>query len=212
MYHIEGWGEPYFQINHQGNVTVSPLGVSGEPIELFKIVEDLTKQGVELPVLIRFPEILADRLARLHQCMEQAIARYGYQRYYQGVFPVKCNQNRQLIEAVVHYGKPYRYGLEAGSKPELMIALACLPLGEEPPLLLCNGYKDREYIETALLATKLGHKPIIIIEQFSELELLLKISRELNIAPQIGVRAKLSTRGNGRWGNSTGDRAKFGLT
>lgn len=212
LYHIEGWGKPYFGINHQGNVTVFPLGVKGKPIELLKIVESLTQQGVELPVLMRFPEILADRLARLHQCMEQAIARYGYQRYYQGVFPVKCNQNRQLIETIVHYGKPYRYGLEAGSKPELMIALACLPVSKAPPLLLCNGYKDREYIETALLATKLGHQPIIIIEQPLELELLLTVSRELNIAPQIGVRAKLNSKGNGRWGDSTGDRAKFGLT
>ncbi|MEL7078001.1 MAG: biosynthetic arginine decarboxylase [Cyanobacteria bacterium J06582_2] len=213
LYNIQGWGEPYFGINQQGNVTVSPQGAKGKPLELLKIVESLTQEGLELPLLIRFPEILADRLARLHQCMEQAIARYSYRGDYQGVFPVKCNQNRQLIETVVSCGKPYQYGLEAGSKAELMIALACLPIAAATsPLLLCNGYKDRQYLEMALLATKLGHQPIIVIEQPRELELLLSIGRELDISPRIGVRAKLNAKGNGRWGDSTGDRAKFGLT
>ncbi|MGL5836539.1 MAG: biosynthetic arginine decarboxylase [Waterburya sp.] len=213
LYNIEGWGEPYFGINQSGNVTVTPQGLEGEPIELVEIIESLRSQAVGLPLLIRFPDILADRLARLQNAMDQAIARYEYQGKYQGVFPIKCNQNRQLIEALVDYGKPYQFGLEAGSKPELMIALASLAsVPGEQPLLMCNGYKDREYLETALLATRLGHRPIIVIEQPQELDLLLTIAQELEISPVIGVRAKLNSKGIGRWGDSTGDRAKFGLT
>ena len=212
LYNILGWGEPYFTINRSGNVTVSPSGIQDKSVELLPIVESLVERGVGLPLLIRFPDILADRLARLHQCMARAIARYEYRGKYQGVFPIKCNQNRQLIKAVVRHGKPYQYGLEAGSKPELAIALALMKLEKQQSLLMCNGYKDREYLETVLLATKLGHKPIIVIEQLQELNLLLTISKELDILPTIGVRAKLNTKGIGRWGDSTGDRAKFGLS
>ena len=209
LYNIEGWGEPYFKIAQTGNVTVSPR--STVAIDLVEIIESSKKQGVNLPLLIRFPELLGDRIARLHDCMNTAIARYGYKGKYQSVFPIKCNQNRQIIEAVVRHGKPYQFGLEAGSKPELIIALAMSSVADGS-LLLCNGYKDRAYIETALLAAKLGHQPIIIIEQLRELELVIAIADELNIKPILGVRAKLNTKGIGRWGDSTGDRAKFGLT
>lgn len=213
LYNIEGWGEPYFAIAPTGNVVVYPQGTPNNGIDLRELVESLKKRQIDLPLLIRFPDILADRIARLHQCMERAIERYHYSGSYRGVFPIKCNQNRHLIETVVHYGKAYNFGLEAGSKAELTIALASLEAtATEPPLLLCNGYKDREYIETALLSVKLGQKPIIIIEQPQELDLVLRVSRELNIEPTLGVRAKLSTKGVGRWGGSTGDRAKFGLT
>ena len=213
LYNVEGWGEPYFGINDRGNVTVSIPGKPERTLDLAELVESLKARHLDLPLLIRFPDILADRMGRLQQCMEEAIARYGYSGSYQGVFPIKCNQNRHLIEDVVHYGKSYQFGLEAGSKPELTIALACLEsIAENPRLLMCNGYKDREYVETALLATKLAQKPVIIIEQPQELDLVLTVSRELKIKPVLGVRAKLDTKGIGRWGNSTGDRAKFGLT
>ncbi|BAZ45724.1 arginine decarboxylase [Chondrocystis sp. NIES-4102] len=214
LYNIEGWGEPYFGINRLGNVTVSPQGNDHSCLDLAELVESLKKRNLELPLLIRFPDILADRMTRLQGCMEQAIARYDYAGKYQGVFPIKCNQNRHLIEALVHHGKSYHFGLEAGSKPELIIALASLESESDTvqPLLMCNGYKDREYIETALLAIKLGQKPLIIIEQPQELDLVLEISQELEIEPILGVRAKLDTKGIGRWGNSTGERAKFGLT
>ena len=219
LYGIRGWGEPYFSINAIGNVMVSPQGASrGISLDLYELVESLKKRNLGLPLLIRFSDILGDRMERLYACMSQAIARYNYQGTYQGVFPIKCNQHRHLVEALVRYGKPYQFGLEAGSKAELMIALATL----EPdltqsktikkPLLICNGYKDREYIETALLATRLGQKPVIVIEQIEELDVTLKISRQLDIKPMLGVRAKLASKGSGRWGNSTGDRAKFGLT
>ncbi len=209
LYNIEGWGEPYFKIAGTGNVTVSPQ--STVTIDLVEIIESSKKQGINLPLLIRFPDLLGDRIARLYDCMNTAIARYGYKGKYQSVFPIKCNQNRQIIEAVVRCGKPYQFGLETGSKPELIIALAMSSVADGS-LLLCNGYKDRAYIETALLAAKLGHQPIIIIEQLQELASVLAIADELNIKPILGVRAKLDTKGIGRWGNSTGDRAKFGLT
>ena len=213
LYNIEGWGEPYFGINDRGNITVSIPGKPKHNLDLAELVQSLKARHLDLPLLIRFPDILADRMARLQQCMEEAIERYDYSGSYQGVFPIKCNQNRYLIEDVVHYGKSYRFGLEAGSKPELAIALASLESTlENPRLLMCNGYKDREYIETALLATKLGQKPIIIIEQPQELNLVLTVSRELKIEPVLGVRAKLDTKGIGRWSDSTGKRAKFGLT
>ena len=211
LYNINGWGEPYFGINDRGNVTVSLPAQPEHTLDLTELVESL-KARVDLPLLIRFPDILADRMARLQQCMDSAIARYGYSSSYQGVFPIKCNPHRHLIEAVVDRGKAYQFGLEAGSKPELIIALACLESTKSQRLLMCNGYKDREYLETTLLATKLGQKPIIIVEQPQELDLVLTTSRELNVQPVLGVRAKLDTKGIGRWSSSTGDRAKFGLT
>ncbi len=215
LYGIQGWGEPYFAINAAGNVTVSPQGASrGISLDLYELVESLKKRQIDLPMVIRFPDIMADRLERLYACMNRAIARYKYPGSYQGVFPIKCNQHRHLIEALVRHGKPYQFGLEVGSKPELIVALAHLEPSDRTsqPLLICNGYKDREYIETALLATKLGQKPIIVIEQIKELDLVLEISSQLEIMPIIGIRAKLHTKGTGRWGESTGDRAKFGLT
>ena len=164
LYNIEGWGEPYFGINHRGNVTVSIPGKEGHKLDLAELVESLKGRNLNLPLLIRFPDILADRMARLNKCMEWAISRYGYSASYQGVFPIKCNQNRHLIEAIVHHGKATRFGLEAGSKPELIIALASLEhTPGQQPLLICNGYKDREYIETALLATKLGQNQLLLL-------------------------------------------------
>jgi arginine decarboxylase len=218
LYRLQGWGEPYFAINEAGRVTVSPQGDRGGSLDLFELVEGLRKRNIGLPLLIRFSDILADRIERLHSSFAKAIARYNYPNVYRGVYPIKCNQQRHIIEALVRYGKPHQFGLEAGSKPELMIALAMLnpdfdKLSDDSvPLLICNGYKDREYIETALLSTQLGYKPIIVIEQLSELQLAIDLSQKLGVKPILGVRAKLSSKGIGRWGGSTGDRAKFGLT
>lgn len=218
LYRLQAWGEPYFSINEAGHVTVSPEGDRGGSLDLFDLVEGLRKRNIGLPLLIRFSDILADRIERLHSCFAKAIARYNYPNVYRGVYPVKCNQQRHIVEALVRYGKPHQFGLEAGSKPELMIALAALNPefdsldSNSMPLLICNGYKDREYIETALLSTQLGYKPIIVIEQLSELKIAIDLSRKIGIKPILGVRAKLSSKGSGHWGNSTGDRAKFGLT
>jgi arginine decarboxylase len=210
LYRIRGWGEPYFSINAVGRVTVSPKGDRGGSLDLYELVEALRQRNLELPLLIRFSDILADRIERLNACFAKAIARYNYPGTYRGVFPVKCNQQRHLVEELVRFGKPYQFGLEAGSKPELLIALASL--STPGALMICNGYKDREYIETAMLATRLGQQPIIVLEQPEEVELAIDVSHQLDIKPILGVRAKLSSKGIGRWGHSSGEGAKFGLS
>lgn len=210
LYRIHSWGEPYFSINADGHLTVSPKGDRGGSLDLFELVEAIKQRNLNLPLLIRFSDILEDRIERINACFAKAIARYKYNGVYRGVFPVKCNQQRQLLEDVVRFGKPYQFGLEAGSKPELLIALATL---DTPgALLICNGYKDKDYIETAMLGQRLGQQPIVVIEQMNEVEIAIEASQRLNIRPVLGVRAKLSTKGSGRWGVSAGDRAKFGLT
>lgn len=210
LYRIKGWGEPYFSINAAGHITVSPRGDRGGSLDLYELVQALNQRNLGLPLLIRFSDILEDRIERLNACFSKAIARYKYPGVYRGVFPVKCNQQRHLIEDLVRFGQPHKFGLEAGSKPELMIALATLKTPDA--VLICNGYKDREYIETAMLAQRLGKTAIVVIEQVEEVEMVIEAARALGIAAVVGVRAKLSSKGIGRWGGSTGDRAKFGLT
>jgi arginine decarboxylase len=209
LYRINGWGDPYFSINEAGHITVSPQGDRGGCIDLYELVQDLQKRNLRLPLLLRFSDILADRIERLNACFAKAIARYNYNGTYRGVYPVKVNQQRQLVEELVNYGKPYQFGLEAGSKPELLIALATLKT--PGALLICNGYKDREYIETALLSQRLGQTPIIVIEQLEEVDIVIQEAKKLQIQPIVGVRAKLCSKGIGRWEDSAGDRAKFGL-
>lgn len=210
LYRISHWGDPYFSINTEGHVTVSPQGDRGGSLDLYELVGALEQRNLNLPILIRFDDILEDRIDRLQSAFARAITRYGYTGNYQGVFPVKCNQQRHLIESIVRFGSRHCFGLEAGSKPELMIALAML---ETPgALLVCNGYKDREYIEKALLSQRLGHKVLIVLEQAEELDVVLEVSESLGIMPQLGLRAKLHIRSTGHWGESVGERAKFGLT
>jgi arginine decarboxylase len=210
LYRIQGWGDPYFSIDTAGHVTVSPQGDRGGSLDLYDLVSSLQQRNLALPMLIRFSDILEHRIERLNACFAKAIARYNYGGVYKGVFPVKCNQQKHLIEDLVKFGKPYQFGLEAGSKPELTIAIAML---DNPgSLLICNGYKDREYIEMAMLAQKLGQTPIIVLEQIEEVEIAIAVAKSLGIKPNLGVRAKLNAKGIGRWGVSSGDRAKFGLT
>ncbi|MGF1534920.1 MAG: biosynthetic arginine decarboxylase [Elainellaceae cyanobacterium] len=210
LYRIQDWGAPYFSINAAGHVTVSPRGDRGGTLDLYELVQALKARNLDLPLLIRFSDILEDRIERLNACFAHAIARYGYGGRYQGVFPVKCNQQRHLVQDVVRFGEAHQFGLEAGSRPELMIALAML---DTPgALLICNGYKDREYIETAILARRLGYQSIIVLEQLEEVDIVIAESQQLEIAPVLGIRAKLSVSGEGRWQATTGDRAKFGLT
>jgi arginine decarboxylase len=210
LYRIQGWGEPYFSIDTAGHVTVAPQGDRGGSLDLYELVASLQQRNLALPMLIRFSDILEHRIERLNACFAKAIARYNYGGIYKGVFPVKCNQQKHLIEDLVKFGKPYQFGLEAGSKPELTIAIAML---DNPgSLLICNGYKDREYIEMAMLAQKLGQTPIIVLEQIEEVEIAIAVAKSLGIKPNLGVRAKLNAKGIGRWGVSSGDRAKFGLT
>ena len=210
LYGIDRWGDPYFAVSERGHVIVQPRGERGGALDLVDLVGELQGRNLSLPLLIRFDDILEDRLERLHAAFERAIAQYAYRGRYQGVFPVKCNQQRHVVEQLVESGRRWHFGLEAGSKAELLIALSLLD--DPEALLICNGYKDRRYIETAILARRLGRQPVVVIEQADELERIIAASSELGAAPLIGIRAKLSTRSTGRWGSSVGEGAKFGLS
>jgi len=209
LYNIRSWGWPYFSINNIGNVCVHPQGTSGPTVDLKKIVDELQRRGIKMPILIRFSDILRARVEALNEAFAKAIKEYHYQGRYLGVYPIKVNQQRHVVEEIVNYGKPYQFGLEAGSKPELMAVLALLDSTES--LIICNGYKDPEFIEMALLATKLGKSVVIVVEKFSELPLITDLAARLHVVPKIGVRVKLSARGAGKWESSGGDRSKFGL-
>lgn len=210
LYNVNGWGRDFFTINEAGHVEVTPAGPASARIDLKELVDDLRSRGLNLPLLIRFSDILRTRVQQLCGSFQQAITENEYRGSYRGVYPIKVNQQRHIVEELIEYGRPYNLGLEAGSKPELLVALA---LQDNPDaLILCNGYKDRAYIETALLAQKLGRRVIIIMDRMAELETVLLAAKELDIRPVIGVRARLSTRGAGKWVESTGDRSKFGLT
>ena len=200
LYGLDQWGDPYFSVNARGHVLVQPRGDRGGSLDLVELVEGLQSRDLQLPLLIRFEDILEDRLERLHGAFERAIAQYGYAGHYQGVFPVKCNQQRHVVEQLVESGRRWHFGLEAGSKAELLIALSLLD--DPKALLICNGYKDQRYIETAILARQLGRQPVVVIEQADEVPRIIEASRNLGAAPLIGVRAKLSTRSTGRWGSS----------
>ncbi len=210
LYNVPNWGAGLFRVNDQGHVEVRPRGAKGPRVDLLELVRDLERRGLHTPLLIRFSDILASRVEGLCQSFQSAMQEYGYRGRYRGVYPIKVNQQRHVVEEIVHFGAPYGIGLEAGSKPELLIALALLDTPDA--LIVCNGYKDRAYLETALLAQRLGRKPIIVIDAFREIDLVIKTASELGIRPHLGVRARLSTRGAGKWVESTGDRSKFGLS
>ncbi len=210
LYQIAGWGRPYFRINDAGHVEVRPDPQQDRGIDLHALALELGMRGLDLPLLIRFPNILQDRIRLINRCFETAIEEYGYPGRYRGVFPIKVNQQRHLVEEIVAAGRPWQFGLEAGSKPELLIALAAME--DEDGFIVCNGYKDDVYIETALVAQRMGNTVVIVLERLDELERVLRASERLGIRPALGVRAKLSSKGMGRWAESAGDRAKFGLT
>lgn len=210
LYSVTNWSADFFSVNAQGNVVVQPKGAQGPKIDMLDLLKDLQHRGLRTPLLIRFPDILASRLHTLNGAFQRAIREYDYRGRYRGVYPIKVNQQRHIVKEMVEHGAPFGLGLEAGSKPELLISLALL---ETPnALIVCNGYKDRAYLETALLAQRLGRYPIIVIDRQNELDLLIKTARELGIRPHIGIRARLSTKGAGKWVESTGERSKFGLS
>jgi arginine decarboxylase len=210
LYGVPSWGGGYFSVNPEGHVEVRPRGGSGPSVDMLELVQSLERRGLRTPLLIRFSDILASRVRGLSDAFQAAATEYGYQGRYRGVYPIKVNQQRHVVEEIVEHGRDAGVGLEAGSKPELLVALALL---DTPgALIVCNGYKDRAYVETALLAQRLGRRPIIVVDRFREIDLILKTSRELGIKPALGVRARLTTKGAGKWVESTGDRSKFGLT
>jgi len=222
LYEIERWGRDYFSINADGNVTVQPKRNVKQDVKndvknnaaIISLVEKLQERGVRLPILLRFSGILQDRLEEIHSAFGQAQEEFGHQGEYRAFYPIKVNQQRQIVEEIVEFGRPHHVGLEAGSKPEL---LAVLPMagdrddGLQTPII-CNGFKDREYIHTALLASKAGAEITIVIENPNELDLVVEESEALKTRPRIGMRVKLSARGAGRWQESGGSFSKFGLT
>ena len=210
LYNVANWGGEFFDVSERGTVRVGPQGDGGSHIDLHSLVLDLKHRGLRTPMLIRFSDILASRVDGINRAFGNAIGEYEYTGRYRGVYPIKVNQQRHVVEEIVRYGAGAGVGLEAGSKPELLIALSLLDTPDA--LIICNGYKDRAYIETALLGQALGRHPVIVIDRFRELDLVIKISAELGIRPHLGLRARLSAQGSGKWVESSGRRSKFGLT
>ncbi|KAJ1386323.1 PLP-binding barrel [Sesbania bispinosa] len=208
-------------VNFAGNISVRPHGsetLSHQEIDLLKIVKKASEPksygglGLQLPLLVRFPDILKNRLESLQSAFEYAVVSEGYESHYQGVYPVKCNQDRFVVEDIVKFGSSFRFGLEAGSKPELLLAMSCLCKGNPEALVICNGFKDAEYISLALVARKLALNTVIVLEQEEELDLIIDLSRKMRIRPVIGMRAKLRTKHSGHFGSTSGEKGKFGLT
>ncbi|GJN29761.1 hypothetical protein PR202_gb18079 [Eleusine coracana subsp. coracana] len=221
LYNVDGWGAPYFFVNDDGDVAVRPHGaatLAGQEIDLAKVVAKATGPraagglGLPLPLLVRFPDVLRHRVESLNAAFDYAVRSTGYGSRYQGVYPVKCNQDRHVVEDIVEFGEPFRFGLEAGSKPELLLAMSCLAArGNPDALLVCNGYKDDAYVSLALTARAMGLNAVVVLEQEEELDIVVDASRRLGIRPVIGMRAKLRTKHAGHFGSTSGEKGKFGL-
>jgi arginine decarboxylase len=209
LYEVSRWGNGYFSVSPTGHLLVHPDKDPTRSIDLKALVDRLQVRGIDLPILLRFADILQHRLGEIHGAFASAMKESGYRGEYCCVYPVKVNQQRQVVEEVLRFGRPYRFGLEAGSKPEL---LAVIALADNETPIICNGFKDAEFIETAMLAQKIGRHIIPVVERFSELQLILDYAEKLGVRPRIGMRVKLATRGSGRWQSSGGFRSKFGLT
>jgi arginine decarboxylase len=211
VYSVSRWGDGYFGINEKGNLTVLPLKTTSGPcIDIADVLDEMRTKNISFPAVIRFHDILRSQVVSLNKTFLQTIEEARFKGSYFGVYPIKVNQMREVVDEVVDAGAPFNYGLEAGSKAEL---LAVLAMNSNPhSLTICNGYKDEEFFRLALMGIKLGRKMIVVIEKYSELEEILRVSKEMDVEPMIGVRVKLSTRGAGKWANSGGDNAKFGLT
>lgn len=220
LYRIHGWGAPYFAINSAGNISVRPFGASTLPhqeIDLIKVVKKASDPkpsgglGLQLPLIVRFPDVLRHRFESLNSAFELAIQSSGYSSRYQGVYPVKCNQDRFIVQDIVEFGFPFQFGLEAGSKPELLLAMSWLINGSPDAFLVCNGYKDEEYISLALLGRRLNLNTVIVLEQEEELDVVIETSKKIRVRPVIGLRAKLRTKHPGHFGSTSGEKGKFGL-
>jgi arginine decarboxylase len=209
-YGIRNWGAGYFGVNDKGNVIIHPGGPDSPSFDLKELVDEVRRRGINLPLLIRFTDVLRHRVVHLNECFKKAIAEQGYKGSYRGVYPIKVNQHRYVVEQIVDVGRQYNYGLEAGSKPELLAVMALLD--DPDALIICNGYKDEEYVETALYASKLGRKVVMVVEKPTELPLIAEVAKKTGIAPRLGIRVRLSSRGSGKWEASGGDRSKFGLS
>lgn len=210
LYGVESWGHGFFGVNRKGHVTVKLEDDQAcKEVSLHDIIEGLHDRGTRVPVLLRFRDLLHSRITEINESFRKAIKDSGYKGEYRGVYPIKVNQQRQVIEEIAEFGKKYHYGLEAGSKPELIAALA--HMNDPEAFIICNGYKDEEFIDLALHSQKMGLKIMLVLEMPSELELILERSRKIGVLPNLGVRVRLSTRGAGHWQESAGDKSVFGL-
>src|SRR2546426_837642 len=208
-YNVDGWGSGYFTVNAEGNVVAKPLQENGGSINILEVVNEARSRGLPFPLVIRFQDLLRHRVEAVNRAFHDAIAEFGYRNQYRGVFPIKVNQLREVIEEIVDAGQQFHFGLEAGSKPELVAALA---MHKDPEsLIICNGYKDPAFIRIALLGRKLGKSVIIVIEKLEELEQTIRTSKEVGVEPDIGIRVRLDSKGSGKWSPSGGENAKFGL-
>jgi arginine decarboxylase len=209
-YNVDGWGSGYFSVNSAGNVEAKPLKDAGGSIDLLEVVNEARARGLGFPLVIRFQDLLRHRVETVNRAFQTAMQEFGYRNEYRGVFPIKVNQLREVIEEIVDAGAQFHFGLEAGSKPELIAALA---MHKDPEsLIICNGYKDRAFIRTAMLGRRLGKSLIIVVEKFEELEHTLRIAKEMGVEPLIGIRVRLHSKGAGKWTTSGGENAKFGLS
>ena len=209
LYDVTRWGKGYFSVNDEGHVQVHPEKDPARAIDCKKLIDTLVLRGIQLPILIRFAGILKHRLGELHDAFDAAIREHKYNGNYCCVYPIKVNQQRQVVEEILEFGKPFKFGMEAGSKPEL---LAVMAIADNDTPIICNGFKDDEYIEMAMLAQKVGRQIIPVVEKYTELALIAKYAERVGVRPTIGIRAKLASRGSGRWKSSGGFRSKFGLT
>ena len=209
-YNIDRWGLGYFGINEKGNVTISPLRDQGATMDIMEVIKDTEEWNLRFPLVIRFQDLLRDRVVNLNKAFNDSIKEQNYQGQYLGVFPIKVNQLREVVEEIEDAGRPFNYGLEAGSKPELFAALATHYNPES--VIICNGYKDNAFIRTALMGNRLGKKVIMIAEKVEEVKSILEVARELGVKPMIGVRIRLAAKSSGIWATSGGESAKFGLS
>jgi len=209
LYNVAGWGIGYFGINEQGHATASPVKDRGPALDLKEILDELALRDINAPVLLRFPEILDNRIEQISNCFDSASREFGFNAKTYNVYPIKVNQQRPVLEEMVRHGKKFNIGLEAGSKPELHAVLSIMDNPES--LIICNGYKDEEFIELALLAQKMGKRILVVVEKLNELRLIKTVSDRLNVQPNIGMRIKLASSGSGKWEESGGDQSKFGL-
>jgi len=208
-YNVDGWGGGYFTVNSEGNVVAKPLQENGGSINLLEVVGEARSRGLSFPLVIRFQDLLRHRVESVNLAFQDAINEFGYKGHYRGVFPIKVNQLREVIEEIVDAGQQFHFGLEAGSKPELVAALA---MHKDPEsLIVCNGYKDPSFIRIALLGRKLGKLVVIVVEKIEELEATIRASKEVGVEPVIGIRVRLHSKGSGKWSPSAGENAKFGL-
>jgi arginine decarboxylase len=210
LYNIDRWGTGYFGINDRGHLNVMPTQDTRTPIDMVEVLEEAKSRGLTFPMVLRFQDLLRHRVEQINRAFGDAITESGYKSAYRGVFPIKVNQLREVVEEIIDAGEPFHFGIEAGSKPELLAAIA---IHRDPEsLIICNGYKDSLFIQNALLGTKLGKKVIMVVEKLEELQQIIQVALEVGVKPLIGIRVRLATKGAGKWATSGGENAKFGLS